>query len=116
MNQTKRYFLWLFFSALGLVGCAPGYMKAQDLAEQKQGPADCRKSCEELGMNMGAFVLIGNQLPSCVCIPREKVTKAATEGGATSAAGFVVIAAAAAAQQQHHHQQQQQQQQQQTHR
>lgn len=88
---------------LGLAGCKPGYIKTSDLEQRGQGPAECRIRCEELGMEMGALVLLGASLPGCVCQPGKSGNDAKTSGASATGAGYVVIAAAAAAQQ---HQQQ----------
>jgi hypothetical protein len=110
----------------GLVGCAPGYIKASELEQNGQGPAACNKSCSELGMRMTAMVLVGDTVPGCVCQPVTVAPAApltapppaaqgtapaagAEQGAAASAGGFVVIAAAAAAARQQQLQQQHQQ-------
>jgi len=69
--MTKR----LFFAAImgvfatALAACSPGYMKASELESKHQGPADCQARCVELGMRMGALVLVSDTLPGCVCQP-----------------------------------------------
>jgi hypothetical protein len=110
------------------LGCQPGYIKANELEAQGQGPSACRKSCEDLGMRMTALVLVGNTLPGCVCQPVVKQqplpgvaptpaaiqtgpAAAAEDGAAASTTGYVVLAAAAAAAREQQRQQQQQQQQ-----
>jgi hypothetical protein len=116
MLTDARWFLvgamGLFVS--GLAACTPGYMKVQDLDRLEQGPKDCAKRCDELGMKMGALVLVSNQLPGCVCqplpAPNEPAKPISQEGASAAVTGEVVIAAAAAA----HEQQQQRQQQQQS--
>ena len=53
---------------LGLAGvllfnlgaCTPGYMKASELESKEQGPSFCAARCHELGMRMGALVLVAN--------------------------------------------------------
>jgi hypothetical protein len=80
--------------------CAPGYINAKQLEQREQGPSACKRSCAELDMEMGAFVLVGNAVPGCVCLPKSAKPTASTEGASGSAGGFVVIAAAAAAHQQ----------------
>jgi hypothetical protein len=100
-----------------MAGCTPGYMKSTELERKGQGPSACAKSCEDLGMRMTAMVLVGNQLPGCVCQPLVKQGPIPTPapgspsepGAAASTTGFVVIAAAAAARQQQEQQRQQQQ-------
>ncbi|HET7545457.1 MAG TPA: hypothetical protein VFK05_36570 [Polyangiaceae bacterium] len=67
---------WLFGAALlgvfatNLAACSPGYMKASELESKHQGPADCEARCAELGMRMGALVLVSDTLPGCVCQPK----------------------------------------------
>ena len=56
--------------ATTLAGCSPGYMKASELESKHQGPSDCEARCAELGMRMGAFVLVSDTLPGCVCQPK----------------------------------------------
>ncbi|RYE83934.1 MAG: hypothetical protein EOO75_18735 [Myxococcales bacterium] len=94
---------------LGLVSCKPGFIEPSELARKGQGPQDCRKRCQELDMEMGALVLLGDSLPGCVCQPRKSASDANTSGASATGAGYVVIAAAAAAQQQHQQQLQAQQ-------
>jgi len=62
-------------------------------------------------MEMGALVLISDQVPACVCQRRgaPSTPERAHEGASGSVGGYVVVAAAAAAQQQYIAQQQQQQ-------
>jgi len=107
-----------------MAGCTPGYIKSSELEQKGQGPSACTKSCEDLGMRMTAMVLMGDQIPGCVCQPVVKQgpllgpeaapapapASAPEPGAAASTTGYVVIAAAAAAQQQRQQQQQQQQQ------
>jgi hypothetical protein len=56
--------------ATALAACSPGYMKASELESKHQGPSDCEARCVELGMRMGAFVLVSDTLPGCVCQPK----------------------------------------------
>jgi hypothetical protein len=108
-------------------GCAPGYIKASELEARGQGPAECARSCEGLKMRMAALVLVGNDLPGCVCQPlptqaaplgaplpqpQQPQESALSDGAAASTTGYVVLAAAAAAREQQRKQQQLQQQQQ----
>ena len=98
------------FAAFGVAACTPGYMKVDDLNRREQGPDHCAARCHELGMEMGAMVLVSNQLPGCVCTPRsapppapstDVQTKGATdapqEGAAAATTGYAVVLAAAAA-------------------
>jgi len=73
-NQRSRYAtrlstLTVLLALASSVGCRPGYLRASDLESSGQGPAACAKSCEDLGMRMGALVLVSNSLPGCVCQP-----------------------------------------------
>jgi len=56
--------------ATGLAACNPGYMNRSELESKHQGPADCEARCVELGMRMGALVLVSDTLPGCVCQPK----------------------------------------------
>jgi hypothetical protein len=105
----------------GLAACTPGYMKVKDLDRLEQGPKDCAKRCQELGMRMGALVLVSNDLPGCVCeplpapnAPTDPAKAVSQEGASAAVTGEVVIAAAAAAGQQQQQQRQRQQQQEQS--
>jgi hypothetical protein len=88
-------------------------MKASDLELKEQGPSHCQARCHELGMEMGALVLVSDQMPGCVCQPRGTVAPTAKEGASAATTGYVVIAAAAAAARQQQVQREQQQRQQQ---
>jgi len=108
---------WLFGAAIlgvyatGLAACSPGYMKRSELESKHQGPADCEARCVELGMRMGALVLVSDTLPGCVCQPRPPAVEAPKPGqpsppsppseaspqGASAAATSYVVAMAAAA-------------------
>jgi hypothetical protein len=73
-NQRSQYAtrlstLTVLLALASSVGCRPGYLRASDLESSGQGPAACAKSCEDLGMRMGALVLVSNSLPGCVCQP-----------------------------------------------
>lgn len=88
-------------------GCVRGYVETADLERQNQGPTACQSRCQEMGMEMGALVLVSNSTPACVCQPVG--SRASLEGGAGATGGHVVIAAAAAQAQQDQRQLQQQQ-------
>src|SRR6478735_4677087 len=67
---NQRFFLAITgVFATALVACSPGYMKASELESKHQGPSDCEARCVELGMRMGALVLVSDTLPGCVCQP-----------------------------------------------
>ena len=107
-------------------------MKASDLASKHQGPADCEARCGELGMHMGALVLVADDMPGCVCQPKAPAVEnpakpdpaapaapaeppksdPAQSGAAAGTVSYVVALAAAAAtrtaQAQRQHQQRQQ--------
>jgi hypothetical protein len=110
--------------ATALAACNPGYMNASELASKHQGPSDCEARCVELGMRMGALVLVSDTLPGCVCQPKpppgeapkpspgQAPTPDASQQGASAATtSYVVVAAAAAAARANQTQQQRQQQQ-----
>ena len=73
--MTNRRFLTVIMGvfATALAACSPGYMKASELESKHQGPADCEARCVELGMRMGALVLVSDTLPGCVCQPTPAV-------------------------------------------
>ena len=90
---------------LVLAGCTRGYVETADLERHNQGPRACQARCAEMGMEMGALVLVSNALPACVCQPPQAL-HAEAGGGAGATGGHVVIAAAAAQAQQQQRQQQ----------
>ena len=122
MLGSTGWFAGLGFGALavwGGLGCTPGYIKAESLEAQGQGPSACAKSCEDLGMRMTAMVLVGDSVPGCVCQPQstqpaapalgtqpttpaplQAQPQSVNDGAAASTTGYVVLAAAAAARQQ----------------
>src|SRR4051812_47984717 len=59
----------LLLGTLMAVGGTPGYIKSGDLETRGQGPSACAKSCQDLGMRMTAMVLVGDDVPGCVCQP-----------------------------------------------
>jgi hypothetical protein len=63
-------------------------------------------------MEMGAIVLVGAELPGCVCQPRGGAQPLAQKGASAATTSYAVVLAAAAAARQQQLQQQQQQQQQ----
>lgn len=115
-HRILALFAGLGVCAVGaLSGCGPtGYIKADDLIRRGQGPQHCAASCEELGMEMGAMVLVSNSLPGCVCQPKGARSSSARDGASSSAVSHAVMMAAAAAA--HQQQMQMQQAQQQNHR
>jgi len=112
--------------ATSLVACSPGYMKASELESKHQGPSDCEARCVELGMRMGALVLVSDTLPGCVCQPKPPPVEApkpgqapapaptpdvSPQGASAATTSYVVAMAAAAAARANQTQQQRQQQQ-----
>ena len=112
--------------ATGLAACSPGYMKASELESKHQGPSDCEARCVELGMRMGALVLVSDTLPGCVCQPKPPPVEApkpgqaptptpapdvSPQGASAATTSYVVAMAAAAAARANQTQQQRQQQQ-----
>jgi hypothetical protein len=87
----------ILLMAAWLGGCSPGYIKPSDLESREQGPKHCAARCYELGMDMGALVLVSDQLPGCVCVPRASAGKTAPLGAGASTTGVIVLAAAVAA-------------------
>src|SRR3954469_16561378 len=72
--------------ATSLAACSPGYMKASELESKHQGPSDCEARCVELGMRMGALVLVSDTLPGCVCQPTPPPASTAGPGPAPAPA------------------------------
>jgi hypothetical protein len=89
MKQEPLYAsLILLFSLVGalmVAGCGRGYARASDLERLERGPTACASSCEELGLEMGAFVLMDRGQASCVCTPPSSAAEA--EGATSSTAG-----------------------------
>ena len=73
--------LGVFATIAACAACSPGYMKASELESKHQGPADCEARCVELGMRMGALVLVSDTLPGCVCQPKPVVAPPPTTPG-----------------------------------
>ncbi len=89
-------------SSLSLGACAPSYMKPSELEQSNLGPKQCAARCDELGLRMGALVLVPGALPGCVCQPKRQDKDKAPgndaaqdSATATSAAQVVVVDAAA---------------------
>lgn len=55
--------------AVLLGGCYRGYKSPKDLEADGRGPTACSKSCQELGLQMSAFVLVEHGMSGCVCSP-----------------------------------------------
>ena len=66
---SRKAWRFSLLALLACTGCQPGYMKASELESRGQGPSACAKSCADIGMRMGALVLVSNDLPGCVCQP-----------------------------------------------
>jgi hypothetical protein len=60
-----------------------------ELESGAHGPAQCWKSCHELGMEMSALVLIEHARAGCVCAVRG--TQASSRAASAAAAAEVVI-------------------------
>jgi hypothetical protein len=90
--------------AVASMGCSQGYRSASDLQDDERGPQHCAQRCQELGMQMGAFVLVEHAIAGCVCEPIR------TSGGAavTHSPGAVTGGVALIMEQQRQAQQQQQ--------
>ena len=103
MTHAKLSLSTLAFAcafAFAAMGCTPGYIKAADLDRHEQGPTHCAARCSELGMEMGALVLVSNTLPGCVCQPKgthSPAAEAPQKGASGATTGMTVILAAAAA-------------------
>jgi hypothetical protein len=104
--MTRRFWLALTAGfATTLAACSPGYMKASDLESKHQGPKDCEARCAELGMRMGALVLVSDTRPGCVCqpklpageTPKPASSEAPSQGTSAATTGYVVAMAAAVA-------------------
>ena len=111
MTNARMWLVALGIFASGLAACQPGYIKASELERKEQGPSACAARCQELHMRMGALVLVGDQLPGCVCQPVEQKSGAADEGASAATTSYAVVLAAAAAAENLRRQQQTQQQQ-----
>lgn len=91
----------LALGSMNLGACAPSYMKPSELEQSNVGPKQCAARCEDLGLRMGALVLVPGALPGCVCQPKrnDKEKPSADDAAqdsatATSAADVVVVDAA----------------------
>jgi hypothetical protein len=85
---------------LMMSGCDRGYLSGSELARRGRGPEQCAESCEELGMRMGAFVLMQRAVAGCVCEPNPGGPTVADQGSGASIGGMAVIIAQQQAQQQ----------------
>jgi hypothetical protein len=110
MTNARSWLVAMGLFTSGLGACTPGYIRASELERKEQGPSACAARCQELHMRMGALVLVGDQLPGCVCQPVEHKTDAADEGASAATTSYAVVLAAAAAAQNLRQQQQAQQQ------
>ena len=81
-----------------LGACAPSYMKPSELEQSNVGPKQCAARCDELGLRMGALVLVPGAQPGCVCQPKRQQddTKPAGTDAATTAGDDSVTASSAA--------------------
>lgn len=108
-----RRFALLLTSAVApcFLACSPGYIGAGALNSREQGPTHCASRCHDLGMEMGALVLVADQLPGCVCMPKTAPrngpggpppAEGASQSGSAAATGYVVMASAEAAKKKKH--------------
>ena len=79
------------FVCLVLLGCGPtGYITDDSLESGERGPAQCASRCDELGMTMGAFVMVNHGYAGCVCTPVP--SSGAATLGAAGQTGAVIAA------------------------
>jgi len=73
--------------------CAHGYLSTEDLDRGGLGPSSCSERCGELGMEMGALVLVQHGFAGCVCAPRTAGSVAPLlDSAGAAASGQAVIA------------------------
>ncbi|MFK7991051.1 MAG: hypothetical protein AB8I08_33840 [Sandaracinaceae bacterium] len=97
-----------------LTACGRGYISENDLERGEIGPSQCTARCADMGMRMGAFVMVNHGYAGCVCTPApssggSSPGHAVAEGSAAQM-GAVIAMTELAQQQQRQRQQQQQQQ------
>lgn len=93
--MTKTISAFFLASALLAVGCNRGYLSADAMETGEIGPRHCQSNCEELGLEMGAFVLVQHGYAGCVCQPRRSSGSADLSGGVAVNAGAVMAMAEA---------------------
>lgn len=71
-------------------GCSRGYLSPEDMESGQIGPRYCAQTCDELGLEMGAFVLVQHSYAGCVCEPRRTSGGSEVVGGAAVEAGATV--------------------------
>jgi hypothetical protein len=89
----------LVAALIGLSGCmTASAVSAGVILDTKTGD-ECKATCEQLGMSLGAVVIIRNSA-GCVCTPGTEAGGATTGGGAATAGGMAALMLDEAAQQQ----------------
>jgi hypothetical protein len=102
MIRRLRFLFAAALVALSATACAHGYRSAADLESAGLGPTTCTERCAELGMDMGALVLVQHSYAGCVCTPRTagSMTAPVIDAAGAAAAGQTAIAIVQAQQQQ----------------
>lgn len=98
-------------SLLALAGCVTAPAVDPNYKLRPQTRSECAAHCEQLGMQLGAVVLIRNSA-GCVCEPRgapapQSAVQPGPGGGSAVAGGALVLALEEEARQQHQQHQQQ---------
>lgn len=78
--------------------CNRGYVSPEAMESGEIGPRYCAHTRSELGLEMGAFVLVQHSYAGCVCTPAR--TAGADVGGGVAANAGAVLAIGEAARQQ----------------
>ncbi len=73
---------------LGGTACNHGYLSPEAMESGQIGPRYCASACQELGLRMGAFVMVQHNYAGCVCEPMM------TAGGSTAVHATAVQAGA----------------------
>lgn len=88
MRKSSSFF---FIAALLLgLGCNRGYISSEAMESGQIGPRNCEQTCSELGMQMGAFVMVQHSYAGCVCQPTRSAGGAAEVAGAAVQSGAVL--------------------------
>lgn len=66
--------------------CYRGYKDAKSLDSDDRGPTACAKACQQLGLQMSAFILVEHEASGCVCSPPGATPSAGGPAGAAAAA------------------------------
>ena len=86
--------LWALSALLFLSGCETA--RATSLTTPKERVTECEQVCINVGMKLGAFVVMMNSA-GCVCEPIAAPAVSAPSAGAGALSGSATIAATAAA-------------------